>query len=173
MRDLTWTNIPGEIAEQMKISLQQRAFGLPSRFQYDAEMPDELVIMCQEYFKLVQGELSPTGKYLQMSDFFTFPIPPNTLPSLPKWKSLKHEALASYKHYFNAMNDRDFLLNFPYQTYDHVLIFFNQAVLDPYVTEIMATFYRVASDSHIVNALISAFKKWKKSKGFCRSEGKI
>jgi polyphosphate kinase len=156
----------GEIAEQMRLSLQQRAFGAPSRFQYDSGMPDQLVTMCQEYFRFEQEELSPSGRYQQMSDFFSFPIPPNTLPGLPKWKPLRHEKLASYKHYFNALDERDFMLHFPYQSYDHVLIFFNQAVLDPYVTEIMATFYRVASDSHIVNALISASKNGKKVKAF-------
>jgi polyphosphate kinase len=124
------------------------------------------VTLCEEYFKLEAGELSPSGRYQQMSDFFSFPIPPNTLTGLPFWRPLKHQKLASYKHYFNALNERDFMLHFPYQTYDHVLIFFNQAVLDPYVTEIMATFYRVASDSHIVNALISASKNGKKVKAF-------
>jgi polyphosphate kinase len=64
------------------------------------------------------------------------------------------------------MNGNDFLLHFPYQSYNHVLIFFNQAVLDTYVTEIMATFYRVAPDSHIVNALISASKNGKKVRAF-------
>jgi polyphosphate kinase len=101
-----------------------------------------------------------------MSDFFSFPIPAATLPGLAKWKPLKHKELASYKNYFRALDEKDFLLFFPYQSYDHVLIFFNQAVLDPYVTEIMATFYRVASDSHIVNALISASKNGKKVRAF-------
>jgi polyphosphate kinase len=119
-----------------------------------------------EFFKLKHQELAPTGRYQQMSDFFAFPVPSNTLATMPKWKPLKHEKLAAYKHYFNALNERDFMLHFPYQSYDHVLIFFNQAVLDPYVTEIMATFYRVASDSHIVSALISASRNGKKVKAF-------
>jgi len=156
----------GAIAGLMKISLEKRAFGAPSRFQYDVAMPNELVSRCVELFNIESEELTPTGRYQQMSDFFSFPIPPNSLPSLAKWKPLKHHELASYKHYFKALNDKDFLLHFPYQSYDHVLIFFNQAVLDPYVTEIMATFYRVASDSHIVNALISASKNGKKVRAF-------
>ncbi len=156
----------GAIADQMKLSLQQREFGAPSRFQFDSNMPDDLVTICQQYFKLEPEELTATGRYLQTSDFFGFPIPANTLSGLSKWKPLKHVKLSSYKHYFNALNEQDFILHFPYQSYDHVLIFFNQAVLDPYVTEIMATFYRVASDSHIVNALISASKNGKKVKAF-------
>jgi polyphosphate kinase len=156
----------GEIAALMKESLKQRAFGAPARFQYDSTMPEYLVHRCVEFFKLKHQELAPTGRYQQMSDFFSFPVPSNTLATMPKWKPLKHEKLAAYKHYFNALNERDFMLHFPYQSYDHVLIFFNQAVLDPYVTEIMATFYRVASDSHIVSALISASRNGKKVKAF-------
>lgn len=156
----------GAIASQMKSRLEQRALGAPSRFQYDSAMPDELVAFCVSLFNIEAEELTPTGRYQQMSDFFSFPIPAGSLPSLAKWKPLKHHELASYKHYFQALDEKDFLLFFPYQSYDHVLIFFNQAVLDPYVTEIMATFYRVASDSHIVNALISASKNGKKVRAF-------
>jgi polyphosphate kinase len=164
--ELNLDEYSGTIADQMKIRLAQRAFGAPSRFQYDAAMPKKLVSECVELFDIESQELTPTGRYQQMSDFFSFPIPPNSLPTLSKWKPLKHQELASYKHYFKALNEKDFLLHFPYQSYDHVLIFFNQAVLDPYVTEIMATFYRVASDSHIVNALISASKNGKKVRAF-------
>lgn len=156
----------GAIAGQMKISLEKRAFGAPSRFQYDTAMPHELVSLCVDLFNIEEEELTPTGRYQQMSDFFSFPIPGGSLPSLAKWKPLKHRELASDKNYFDALDEKDFLLHFPYQSYDHVLIFFNQAVLDPYVTEIMATFYRVASDSHIVNALISASKNGKKVRAF-------
>jgi polyphosphate kinase len=156
----------GAIASQMKSRLAQRSLGAPSRFQYDASMPEELVSVCINLFNIESEELTATGRYQQMSDFFTFPIPSGSLPSQGKWKPLKNHELASYKNYFRALDEKDFLLFFPYQSYDHVLIFFNQAVLDPYVTEIMATFYRVASDSHIVNALISASKNGKKVRAF-------
>ncbi len=164
--DLNLDEYSGAIAGQMKISLEQRAFGAPSRFQYDVAMPKKLVSLCVDLFGIEQDELTPTGRYQQMSDFFSFPVPANSLPTLAKWKPLKHRELASYKNYFKALDEKDFLLHFPYQSYDHVLIFFNQAVLDQYVTEIMATFYRVASDSHIVNALISASKNGKKVRAF-------
>jgi len=156
----------GAIASQMKSRLSQRSLGAPSRFQYDTAMPEELVSVCVALFNIEREELTPTGRYQQMSDFFSFPIPANSLRALSKWKPLKHHELASYKNYFRALDEKDFLLFFPYQSYDHVLIFFNQAVLDPYVTEIMATFYRVAPDSHIVNALISASKNGKKVRAF-------
>ncbi|RZL28267.1 MAG: polyphosphate kinase 1, partial [Pedobacter sp.] len=47
-------------------------------------------------------------------------------------------------------------------SYDAILRFFNEAATDPKVQEIYITLYRVASDSKIVNALISAAKNGKK-----------
>ncbi len=63
---------------------------------------------------------------------------------------------------FNVLNQQDLLLHIPYQSYNPVLSFFNQAAVDITVTEIYITLYRVAADSHIVNALISAAKNGKK-----------
>jgi polyphosphate kinase len=54
------------------------------------------------------------------------------------------------------------MLNYPYQSFDYVLKFFNEAATDPKVEEIKITQYRVARDSAIVNALISAARNKKK-----------
>jgi len=156
----------GDIADQMRLSLGKRGLGAPSRFQFDAAMPAEMIDFCEQYFALEKEEITPTGRYQSMSDFFGFPNPLKPLLEQKRWKPLKHSKLNVDTNYFDAMNEMDFLLHFPYQSYNHVLVFFNQAVLDPYVTEIMATFYRVAPDSHIVNALISASKNGKKVKAF-------
>jgi polyphosphate kinase len=47
-----------------------------------------------------------------------------------------------------------------------VLSFFNQAAVDTGVTDIYITLYRVAAESHIINALISAAKNGKKVTAF-------
>jgi polyphosphate kinase len=78
--------------------------------------------------------------------------------------SLQHPSLLLYGNNFTAIATRDYLLHFPYQYYDYVLVFFNMAVLDQNVTKIMVTFYRVAEDSQIANALVSAAKNGKKLK---------
>ncbi len=62
---------------------------------------------------------------------------------------------------FNILNSQDILLHIPYQSYNPVLSFFNQAAVDTEVTDIFITLYRVAVESHIVNALISAAKNGK------------
>jgi polyphosphate kinase len=62
---------------------------------------------------------------------------------------------------FEVLNQKDILLHLPYDSYNTVLSFFNQAAVDSSVTDIYITIYRVASESHIVNALISAAKNGK------------
>lgn len=157
---------PENFVEAMQRGLDLRRKGAPSRFQYDAVMPGELVKFCYKQFKLEQGEMLPAGRYLNSSDFFRLPYPSGAVLLQAEWTPLQHMSLKIYGNYFNAISERDYLLNFPYQSYDYVLVFFNLAVLDPDVTEIMATFYRVAQDSYIVNALISAAKNGKKVKAF-------
>ncbi|MGZ8525841.1 MAG: phospholipase D-like domain-containing protein, partial [Chitinophagaceae bacterium] len=67
---------------------------------------------------------------------------------------------------FRQIEERDLLLHFPYESYNPVLSFFNQAAIDPDVQSISVTLYRVASESHIVNALISAAKNRKEVRVF-------
>jgi len=67
---------------------------------------------------------------------------------------------------FNLILSKDVLLHFPYHSYNTILAFFNQAAIDPDVSEIYIALYRVASESHIANALISAAKNGKKVTAF-------
>jgi polyphosphate kinase len=62
---------------------------------------------------------------------------------------------------FMAMAKQDILLHLPYQSFNPVLSFFNQAAIDTDVTDIYITLYRLASESYIVNALINAAKNGK------------
>jgi polyphosphate kinase len=156
----------GVFVDLLERGLDMRKKGAPSRFQYDVDMPIQLVDFCREYFQLDEGEMLPVSRYLSTSDFFRFPNPKGSSLTQAAWPALRHPSLSLFGNYFEAISAKDIILHFPYQTYDYVLVFFNLAVLDRDVTEIMATFYRVAQDSHIVNALISAARNGKKVKAF-------
>jgi polyphosphate kinase len=56
---------------------------------------------------------------------------------------------------------RDIILHPPYQRYEYILRFFNEAATDPTVKEIYITLYRIAASSQIANALISAARNGK------------
>ncbi len=76
-----------------------------------------------------------------------------------KWPSVPTPCPIWGVNIFRIIEQGDLLSYYvPYQSYHTVLQFFNQAALDPLVTDISITLYRIAGDSLIGNAPISAAK---------------
>jgi len=146
----------GNLLGKLRKSLKQRKTGFPARFSFDRTIPEDLLDVLKLAFNLTEKDFVPVGKYLNFSDFFTFTNPLSPKYELDSLKPLKHPILEKYDLILDAVDNNDFLLHFPYHTYDYVLRFFSEAAVDPDVTEIKTTQYRVATNSAIVNALIAA-----------------
>ncbi|HEK22272.1 polyphosphate kinase 1 [Mucilaginibacter sp.] len=149
----------GELSEQIEKQLQKRDKGLATRFLYQAEMPLRMLQMLNEHLGLQNANAVEGGQYHNLKDFYGLPVNNKALfynkwPELPL-KLTENELLA------DIISRNDLLVNTPYQSYDTILRFFNEAAVNPAVEEINVTLYRVASDSKIVNALISAVKNGK------------
>ncbi|HEX6914018.1 MAG TPA: polyphosphate kinase 1 [Chitinophagaceae bacterium] len=146
----------GKIEKQ----LQKRQYGPPSRFLYEAGMPRNVQLFLGSAFDIRHEEMFEGGRYHNLSDFAKFPTFDKTL-FYPQLKPLSYPGELNCGDIFDILNQRDVLLHLPYDSYNTVLSFFNQAAVDANVTDIYITIYRVAADSHIVNALISAAKNGK------------
>jgi len=146
----------GNLLAKLRKSLKQRKTGFPARFSYDRNMPEELLTVLKLVFNLSDNDYLPVGKYLNFSDFFDLNNPIGKKFELEPLKPLKHPDFEKFNSIFSAISKNDILLHFPYHTYDYVLKFFSEAAIDPDVTEIKTTQYRVATNSAIVNALIAA-----------------
>jgi polyphosphate kinase len=151
----------GNILNKLRKSLRQRKTGFPARFLHDEEMPDDLSEVLKLAFNLSDSDFVPVGRYLNFTDFFGFKNPLSPKNELEPLKQLNHPVLDKYDSIQEAISDQDILLHFPYHTYDYVLRFFNEAAVDPDVEEIKTTQYRVATNSAIVNALITAARNGK------------
>ncbi|MVM31486.1 polyphosphate kinase 1 [Spirosoma sp. HMF4905] len=152
----------GEIDQKVANMIDMRERGLPSRFLFDATMPVELRNFLANYFALSDQEMIEGGRYHNLRDLDQLPNPSGLSLTFPPQPPSPHRALQGDKSIFDRLAQKDYLLHFPYQSYNHILRFFNEAAIDPYVSEIYVSLYRVASDSFIVNALMSAARNGKK-----------
>jgi len=144
----------GDLVEKIQRQIDKRDLGIPSRFLYDSAISNELLQCLTEKFELNEKDLVPGGKYHNLNDYFHRQTP------------VIHISFHNEKSLFNAIEKSDHLLHFPYQSYDYILQFFNEAAIDPMVKEINVTFYRMAEKSFIGDALISAAENGKVVKVF-------
>jgi polyphosphate kinase len=153
---------PGELSDQIEQQLKKRDNGLATRFLHQADMPLRTLQLIIQQLGLQNASTVEGGRYHNLKDLNNLPV--NT-PALlyDKWPAI-NLPVSNDEPLTAAMAKQDLLVNTPYQSYHTILRFFNEAANNPDVEEINVTLYRVASDSKIVNALISAAKNGKQVK---------
>jgi polyphosphate kinase len=143
-------------------SVKQRKAGNPVRLIYDEHMPKELIALLTKQLGVNQDDtMIPGAKYHNFKDFMNFPeVGAKRLRYEPQF-FLPHADIDPNKSLFAAIRDHDLLLHFPYHSFDHFIDLLREASIDPKVTAIKITLYRVAKNSSVVNALINAVKNGK------------
>ncbi len=152
----------GDISDKIEKQLVKREAGNATRLLYDEAMPAAIKEVIQNYFGLRNEEMLAGGRYHNLKDFGSLPNPHIGKLSYPSWPSVAHPGFDNHHSIFHSISENEKLLHLPYHSYNYILRFFNEAAIDPAVKEIYIALYRVAADSHIVNALISAAKNGKK-----------
>ena len=147
-----------KLLDKIEKQLTKRNRGAASRFLFEKGMPANLQHFLAAMFKVSVSDMFEGGRYHNLSDLFTFPSFNESL----HYKKETPIQFPSAGDIFTSIEQNDILLHLPYHSYIPVLSFFNQAAVDADVTEIYISLYRVATESHIVNALISAAKNGKK-----------
>lgn len=150
----------GDLAAKIEKQLNRRDDGSATRFLYEPGMDTLQLEWLAARLHLPAESLVEGGKYHNLKDLGDIPVKKEVLryppqPPLPmEWSNA--DSL------FAAMQQKDRIIHTPYQQYEPVLRFFNEAATDVNVKEIYTTLYRVAGDSRIVNALITAAANGKK-----------
>jgi polyphosphate kinase len=149
----------GNLAKKIEKKIAQRDFGLATRFLYEPGFPEDALLLLKKRLNLGGASFIEGGVYHNLKDLSTLPLKDSSFHYGP-WPNLNLDINNS--SLFNEIKKRDVLLHPPYHTYDAVLRFFNEAAIDALVETIYITLYRVASESRIVNALISSAKNGKR-----------
>lgn len=151
----------GDLIQKIKASLNKRNVGPASRFVYDRTMPHELLKYLMSTFDVKKADLLKEGRYHNNFDFFKFPdFGMNHLKN-QEFPPLPYTPLEQADDIFKAIENKEHLIHVPYQSYESVIRFFEDAAKNPDVTHIKIVQYRVANKSRIMNALINAVKAGK------------
>ena len=151
----------GNLAEKIEKQLEKRDAGPATRLLVDGAMPDIVRQFVLHFFELDQREIVTGGKYHHLKDLAGIPVAKRPGLSEDAWPPLPHPGFDLQVPVIESIRKGDQLLHLPYHSYHPILRFFNEAALDPQIREIYITLYRVAPDSHIVNALMSAARNGK------------
>lgn len=151
----------GDLVSKIQKQIMKRNLGTPSRFLYDANTSQELLTFITEAFNLAPDDLVAGGAHHNLMDFFELPNPLGKKMEFQKMKQMRNNRIDAHRSIFSAIDQADQMLHFPYHSYNYVMQFFNQAAIDPHVKQIKVAFYRMAKNSIIGDALISAAKNGK------------
>ena len=148
----------GNLKEKIKKSLPNRDRGQATRILIDSEAPKKMQELLKSLLDVTNADIILGGKYHNFKDFFGFPNPTAKVLSSEALPPLDHPVLEA-DSMFNAIEKKDQLLHYPYQSYEPVIRLVEAAADDPLTTHIKITIYRAASESRLNDAIARAAKK--------------
>lgn len=150
-----------DLLSTIQEELRQRRFGTPVRLEVSPDMPKEMIEYLTESLDLEPQDVYVFDGPLNIQDLMAlYDVERPDLkdapftPAMPEW-------FESYDTIFDAIKEQDRLLHHPYDSYDCVTGFINQAVEDPDVVAIKICLYRTGPESPIPPALIRAAEQGK------------
>lgn len=157
------SDLSKSMLEKISSSVKERRIGEIVRFVYhEAIEKDTLEFFLTKMHVTETDSIIPGGKYHNRRDYMDFPnlvrfdLLYKANPQLPvKGLSLEGRILDKIKI-------KDYLVNAPYQSFSYVIKFLREAALDPKVTAIKITLYRLSKNSQVISSLINAAKNGKK-----------
>ena len=141
--------------------LRRRRFGMPVRLEVSPDMPAEMIKYLSSSLNLEADDVYVFDGPLHIQDLMAlYNCDRPDLKDVPFTAALP-EWYDEHDNIFDAIRERDRLLHHPYDSYDCVTGFINQAVEDPDVVAIKICLYRTGPDSPIPPALIRASEQGK------------
>ena len=152
----------GNLMEKIKESLPMRETGQATRVLIDERMPENFQKILKKALDVTNIDVVHGGTYHNFKDFFSFPNPTQKNLYFEELPPIDHPVTSKYRSMFEAIDTKDQLMHFPYQSFEPVIKLLEEAADDPKVTTIKMTLYRVAEVSRLNDAIARAAKNGKK-----------
>ncbi len=133
------------------------------RLIYDASMPKD---MQQKIIERIDAKELDTslagGRYQNHKDLMSFPDCGHKELKYPKWHHLMKPSFLSAQSLLDQIRTKDQYIHVPYHSFDGYIRVLREAAIRPEVKAIKTTLYRLAKDSKVIKALITAARNGKK-----------
>ena len=148
--------------DKLSKSLQQRKKGNPVRFIYDRKIPDSFLKTLMSKLNFESDDvIIPSNRYHNFKDFMKFPDLGKKKFYYDPLPPMQHRDIHHGKSILATLAKKDIMLYFPYHSFVHFIDVLREASIDPLVTSIQITLYRLARNSSVINALLNAVRNGK------------
>jgi polyphosphate kinase len=149
--------------ERIAAGVNSRKKGEAVRVIYDRTMPKEMAKRILERLNMKELDISLAGsRYHNHKDLMKFPDCGHTELKFPVWHHLMKPEFLSTESILNQIREKDRFIHVPYHSFDGYIRVLREAAIKPEVKAIKTTLYRLAKDSKVVKALITAARNGKK-----------
>ena len=144
-------------------SIVKRGNSALVRFVHEKEIPENLLSFLLYKLNFKKEDVVIGGSRIHnFKDFMDFPMIGDEHLYYKPISPVRHRKIVHGQTYLNSISKSDILFHFPYHSFFHFIDLLREVSIDPKVTEIKMTGYRMARNSHVINALINAARNGKK-----------
>jgi polyphosphate kinase len=155
------SDVSTTLIQKIEKGLINRKKAKAVRFVYDKEIDPALLTYLVKRLGLTHKDhIIPGGRIHNFKDFIDFPAQVFARRSTRK-KPFTHPALQKANRISEVILKQDVMLNFPYHNFNSVIDLLREAAIDPAVSTIKITCYRLAPRSKVINALTNAVRNGK------------
>jgi polyphosphate kinase len=154
------SDISTSLIQKIEKGVRNRRKGKPVRFVFDKQMDAGLLDYLIRKLNLSRKDsLIPGGRIHNFRHFMDFPDVFEKKGH--RKRPFMHPMLKNAPRVTDVVLYTDIMLNFPYHSFNPVIDLLREAAIDPDVTAIKITAYRLATNSKVINALINAVRNGK------------
>lgn len=151
------------ILEKVSKGVKSRRFGSTLRIVYDRSMPEEMKKFLIKKLDLKKSTaIIAGGRYHNFKDFIGFPSLGIDKFTYKKTEPVENKIIANSNSVIEAIEQQDLFLHYPYYSFSQYVQLLREAAINPDVSSIKITIYRMAHKSKVAKALIFAAKNGKK-----------
>ena len=146
-----------DLVREFEVALKRRRRGEVIRLKISTQAPTALRTAIMAEFSITETEVIEVDGMLGLPDLKELVVEDRTNLLWPNFTPRVPERVSDHEgDMFAAIRQKDMLLQHPYETFDMVVRFLQQAARDPNVLAIKQTLYRTSKRSPIVEALCEA-----------------